>query len=196
MKPIALDEVLDIAGYEKARPDFRPQVLAAKELRRVTAGPHVTLLFENRLTVLYQIQEMMRVERMVSDAAIRHEVETYNELIPAQGELSATLMIGYESEAERTVKLVELLGLDHHLWLAVGGLPRIPAWFDRRQIGEDRVSAVQFIRFSLPADHRDQWLAAAETGGVAVVLDHPAYSHTEKLALPAARALFEDFSAG
>ena len=129
-------EVLDIARYEAGRPEFRARVLAGKENRRIFVGAHFNFLFENHLTVLYQIQEMMRVERIVEEPAILHEIETYNELLPPNGGLAATLMLEYVDSEQRAQYLPGLLGIEEHVWLHVGELPPLRAEFSREQIGE------------------------------------------------------------
>ncbi len=170
MRPIELSEVCNIAEYEGLRKQWRPQVMALKERRRIAVGEHLTFLFENRETVRYQIQEMMRIERITEPEAIAHEVATYNELIPQPGELSATLLIEYASAEERDVKLRELLGLEKHIWLAVNGTARIPARFDERQIATDRLSSVQYVKFRLSEEQVERWRQ-----GVSLICDHPAY---------------------
>ena len=146
-------------------------MMALKDRRRIRVGDHMTFLFENHDTVLYQIQEMMRIERTVEPAAIRHEVDTYNELIPQKGELSATLLIEYESPEERQPALHELLGLENHIWIVVGGQPPAPARFDTRQISTTRLSSVQYIKLPLTPAQRGSWGMGAR-----LVIDHPKYS--------------------
>ena len=131
MQPVDISEIKNIADYEIERETLRPRVLALKERRRIRLGDHLTFLFENRETVRYQIQEMMRIERIVRPHDIAHEVATYNELIPAQGGLCASLLIEYETPAERDVKLRELLGLERHLWIEVSGAGRTASHFRR-----------------------------------------------------------------
>jgi hypothetical protein len=193
-QPVTRNEVLDIAQYEKARPEFRKRVLAEKELRRVAVGNHFTFLFENHLTVLYQIQEMMRIERIVEEAAIQHEIDTYNELIPPQGGLSAALLIEYDDPKARAVHLPRLLGIENHVWLLVGGLPPVAARFDRRQIGEDRISSVQYLTFALPEEHRRQWMELGQAGLVRLRIDHPYYTAEATLTPAQAEALGQDLA--
>jgi uncharacterized protein DUF3501 len=169
VQTIELSEIRNIAEYELEREQWRAQVLEIKERRRVEVGGHLVFLFENRETVRYQIQEMMRIERIVKPDDIRHEVETYNELIPKRGELSATLLISYPSAAERDIKLRELLGLEDHIWLAVADLPRVKGRFDTRQIATDRISSVQYVKFQLTPEQVRQW-----NQGAKLVVDHPA----------------------
>lgn len=170
MNKIDISEIKNIADYERERETWRPGVLATKDRRRIHLGDHLTFLFENHETLRYQMQEMMRIERIVRPADIAHEVATYNELIPAKGELSATLLIEYETPAERDVKLRELLGLENHLWLEVKGAGRTPAVFDARQIATDRISAVQYVKFHLTEAQVANW-----SNGAALLSDHPAY---------------------
>lgn len=171
MQAIDIAEIKDIAEYELERPDWRPRVMAIKDRRRIRVGDHLTFLFENRETVRYQIQEMMRIERIVRPEEIAHEVETYNELIPGRNELSASLLIEYESAQERAVRLRELLGLEHHVWLQVNGAPpRVLALFDARQIATDRISSVQYIKFQLSDEQARNW-----SSGVVLAVDHPNY---------------------
>jgi hypothetical protein len=126
--------------------------------------------FENRETVRYQVQEMMRIERIVNPEAIRHELETYNELIPGTHGLSASLLVEYETPEERKVRLHELLGLEDHVWLVVDGAEPVKARFDTRQISTDRISSVQYIKFDLGPDRAAGWKQGAR-----IVVDHPAY---------------------
>jgi len=170
MRKVEASEIKNIAEYEIERESWRPQVLALKDRRRIRVGEHLTFLFENRETVRYQIQEMMRIERIVKPADVEHEIATYNELIPNPGELSASLLIEYEAERERSVKLRELLGLERHLWLEVDGAGRTPAIFDDRQIGTDRLSSVQYVKFRLTDQQMANW-----NKGTALISDHPAY---------------------
>ena len=194
MRAVEPTEILDLSAYELVRSERREHLLELKKLRRVHVGEHVTLLFENRDTVLYQIQEMVRIERLVKPDEIAHEVQTYNELVPAEGGLSATLFIEYESVAERDQSLRDLLGLEHHVWLEVGAGERLGARFDRRQVATEKLSAVQFVRFPLTGAARALWPSEAEKGGVAVVVEHPRYQARSVLSQPVARELERDFA--
>lgn len=188
MQPVDISEIKNIADYELERESWRPHVLALKERRRIRLGDHLTFLFENRETVRYQIQEMMRIERIVRPHDIAHEVATYNELIPAPGELSASLLIEYETEAERNVKLHELLGLERHLWVEVAGAGRAPAVFDDRQIATDRISSVQYVKFRLTEAQQKNW-----NHGASLVSDHPHYPADRKLSPAELSELATDF---
>ncbi len=193
-EPVKRDEVLDIAQYEAERPVFRSKVMALKENRRVFVGEHFHFLFENRSTVLYQIQEMMRVERIVEEEAILHELATYNELIPAEGGLAATLMLEYADAGQRARFLPGLVGIENHVWLKIGDLESIQAVFNTSQIGEARISSVQYLRFPLTDTHRARWSEAAGEGQVVLLVDHPRYSAETVLSPAVAAALAEDFS--
>ncbi len=171
MKPVTLKEILSFEQYEILRSRIRPLVIAEKSRRRLSVGDHLTLLFENGQTVWYQIEEMIRTERISAEAAIRHEIDTYNELLPRPGELSATMLIEYPDMQERDVALRELLGIERHLWIVIDGR-RESARFDTRQIDTDRVSSVQFVRFPLGGLDAGEFLKLANTGKVAIEIDH------------------------
>lgn len=194
MKPVEITEVVDIAQYEKIRTDFRNKVLAEKEHRRVAVGPSFSFLFENRLTVLYQVQEMMRTERIVEQKAIAHEVLTYNELIPPPGGLGATLLVEYSDPQERAVRLVELLGIEKHIHLQVADLPRSSGEFDQRQMSDEKISSVQYLQFKLEPSHREAWLEAGDKAVVRLICDHPAYTHETVLSPPQLAALAGDLT--
>jgi hypothetical protein len=188
MKRVELSEIKDITDYELERESLRPKMIALKEKRRIRVGGHLTFLFENRDTVRYQVQEMMRIERITKPREIRHEVETYNELIPAQGELSATLLIEYETSAERDVHLKELLGLEKHIWIVAAG-ERSAGKFDNRQIGDTRLSSVQYVKFQLTPAQMAIW-----STGAALVVDHPAYQEKRDFSPAELAELAQDFA--
>lgn len=188
MTPVTIDEIKNIAEYEVERETWRPQVLAIKDRRRIRVGGHLTFLFENRETVRYQIQEMMRIERIVKAHDIAHEVETYNELIPKVNGLAASLLIEYETPELRAVWLRKLLGLENHIWFEVGSMPRVKAVFDDRQISTDRLSSVQYISFQFSPEQ-----VAAFPKGAAIVVDHPDYQHRLDLSPAQLEELSADF---
>lgn len=192
--PVQRSEILNIAEYEKARPEFRKQVIALKECRRVSVGPHLTFLFENHETVRYQIQEMMRVERIVDERAIRHEIDTYNALVPNEGCLSATLLLEYEDRELRATALPALRGIERHVWLRCGDLERVPGRFDPAQIGDERVSSVQYVQFQLSPAHRERWNALGAAGKLAIKIDHPHYAHEAPIPPGVAEALSQDLA--
>lgn len=170
MKKVTFADVRSLHDYELARDELRPKILATKALRRVAVGDHLTVLFENHDTVLYQIQEMLRAERITHPDAIHHEIDTYNELVGDKDELRATLLIEYSDPAERDARLRDLVGIEKHVRLEVDGAGSCAAEFDMRQIDEKRVSSVHYVRFPLGAK-----LAAAVRRGVPIeiVIDHP-----------------------
>ena len=181
MKPVTREEILDLTAYEKARPAIREQLLAVKAPRRVHLGDALTFLFENRDTVRYQVQEMVRAERMVRDEEIEHELETYNELLGRPGELGAALLIEIDDPAVRAVRLREWMGLPERLYVRTASGRKVRASYDARQVGEDRLSSVQYLKF--------------DTGGevpVAVGADHPRLTAEVDLSPEQRRALETD----
>jgi hypothetical protein len=149
MKPVLRSEILDYVTYAEQRDAIRDAALEAKRLRRITVGDAFTFLFENRETVRYQILEMVRVEQIVKEAEIQHEVDTYNELLGRGGVLCATLLIGIPDEAERAVKLRAWIGLLDHIYAKAADGRRITPTWDPRQVGDDRLSSVQYLSFAL-----------------------------------------------
>lgn len=147
MKPVERNEIIDYVTYQEQRDAVRDEVMAAKALRRVHIGEYLTLLFENHLTIRYQIQEMVRVERMVKEADIQHEIETYNEVLGGDGEFGCTLLIEIDDPAIRKVKLKEWWALPEKMYLLLEDGTRIQATFDERQRGDDQVSSVQYMKF-------------------------------------------------
>ena len=190
MKPITPPEVLPVTTYDRVRPLLRPLCIAEKTRRRLAVGHHLTLMFENRQTVWYQIQEILRTERIFEEAAVNAEVETYNELLPRPGELFATLLIEYADPAERDVELARLVGLERHLWIVLDGR-RVGARFDERQMSPDQISAVQFIAFPLGAE-AGRFGELAAVGKVAIEVDHPHLSITAPIEGPLAEALNDE----
>jgi len=148
MKPVDPSEILDLTAYERVRDERLAHIIAYKKARRVHVGDRLTFLFENRETVLFQIQEMTRAERTVKPELIAEEVAVYNELVPGDHELSATLMIEIPELDRIRSELDRLVGIDEHVVLEVGG-HRVGAAFDDKQFEEDRISAVQYVRFPL-----------------------------------------------
>lgn len=147
MRPVRRDEILDYVTWAEQREAELPRVLELKRRRRIHLGEHLTFLFENTDTVRYQVQEMVRVERMVREADIQHELSTYNELLGGAGELTCTLMIEIEDAAKRATLLKEWFDLPPHLYLVLADGRKAYAEFDDRQRGEGKLSSVQFLRF-------------------------------------------------
>jgi hypothetical protein len=193
VKPVTLKEILPFEQYEILRPRLRPLIIAEKERRRLAVGEHLTFLFENGQTVWYQVEEMVRSERISAEDAIRHEIDTYNELLPRQGELTATMLLEYADEAQRDAALRALVGLERHLWIRIGERREL-ARFDTRQIATDRVSAVQFVRFPLGGLDHDEFLKFTANGKIAIEVDHPQLTERALITGPIAKALATDLS--
>lgn len=149
MRPVRREEILDLSAYERSRPEIRAAVLEAKRLRRVHVGGVLTFLFESTATIRYQIQEMVRAERMQGEPEIRHELETYNDLLGGKGELGVSLLIEIADSEERDRKLREWLALPRHLYLETEDGEKVRPRFDPRQVGTDRLSSVQYLKFDV-----------------------------------------------
>ena len=147
MKRVGRSEIVDYATYEDGRETFRAEVIKTKAPRRVHVGDYFTLLFENHMTVRYQIQEMIRAERIVRESDIHHEIETYNELLGKEGELGCTLLIEIEDPAVRNQKLRQWWSLPEKLYLLLEDGTRIRPTFDERQRGDGLLSSVQYLKF-------------------------------------------------
>lgn len=190
MKPIERSEILDLGAYEQIRERFRARVIEEKKARRLALGSNITLLFENRDTVLFQIQEMLRTERISAEKAVLHEIETYNELVPGDSELSATIFVEYDDRAEREAMLEKLAGLEDKFYVLVEG-ERQKVVPDARNDRRDRTTAVHYVKFPLsPAAVR----AIREKKPVRIGVDHPAYTAENELSPATVAALAEDLS--
>jgi hypothetical protein len=187
MKPIERGEILGLAEYEKIRDRFRDRVIQLKKRRRMQIGAIVSAVFENRDTVLLQIQEMLRTERITRPAAIDHEIATYNELLPGPGELSCTLMVEIPDKAERDAFLTAAVGLEKHVWLKAGTLRVAARSIDRGEGSRERTTAVHYLKFALPKPLVKALQGAAEgtetLTHLELVIDHPTYA--EEAILPA-----------
>jgi hypothetical protein len=174
VRPITRRDIKGPALYGPIRDDFRSRIIALKRPRRVLIGDRVAIVFENRLTLTLQIEEMCRAESMTRDEQIEEEIAVYNELMPTESSLSATLFVELPREADARAELDKLIGLDEHVVLAIGP-HEIRAQFEPGRATEDRISAVQYTRYPLTPEAR----AALLTPGtkVAVVIDHPNYTH-------------------
>lgn len=151
MKPVLREEILDYATYSDERDAIRASAMAAKAPRRVSVGEHLTFLFENHETIRYQILEMVRVERMVRESDIRHELDTYNELLGGVGELGVTLLVEIDDAAERARLLPRWLALPERVYVELEGGRRVHARFDERQ-RDERLSAVQYLKFDVAGE--------------------------------------------
>jgi hypothetical protein len=188
------ESLLTLEAYAKARPAMRAEVLQAKQLRRIFLGEHVVLIFENEQLIRYQIQEMLRVEKIFEEAGIQHELESYVPLVPDGSNFKATMQIEYADEAERAVMLARLKGIEDRVWVDIEGFPPVFAIADEdmERENEQKTAAVHFLRF----EFTPQMVAAAKNGAaLSAGVDHPQY-HTETGALAdAVRAsLVADFN--
>lgn len=148
MKVIAPEDVIPYEAYEKQREEFRSRIIALKQRRRISIGPLVTMIFENRSTLQFQIQEMIRVERIFDPAKVQDELNVYNAILPAPGELSATLLIEITEEAMMKHWLDQFMGLDHGEKVAiVAGDERAFGEFEGGHSHDTKISAVHFVRF-------------------------------------------------
>jgi hypothetical protein len=189
VQKLTLADTWNILEYEKRRAGFRRYIIELKKARRVDVGDHMSLVFENRDTTLFQIQEMIRIERMVDEKQIAAEIEFYNELIPAAGELSATLFIEYGEPAAARAAMRRLVGLSRHVSLRIGERA-IPAEFEPGRERPDGINSVQYLRFALaPAERELLCIGAAPAS---LVVDHPAYTATALLSPATRAALCED----
>ena len=187
MPRIARDSLLSLEAYAKARNEFRAKVIAHKKSRTVHLGDHVTLLFEDELTIRYQIQEMLRIERTFEEAGIQDELDAYNPLVPDGGNFKATMMIEYPDVAERARMLSRLKGIENRVWMQAEGCKRAYAIADEDlpRENEEKTAAVHFLRFELDDESRKS-LKYGVT--LAIGVDHPAYSAAEEPVGPKIRA--------
>lgn len=191
MKRITLDDIVGFDAYEKVRQQFRGEIIEKKKKRRVAVGDKVSLVFENRDTVIFQIQEMLRAERITDLDKIREEIAVYNELIPNPGELSATLFLEIEEQNHLREVLLKFLGIDEAVSFKVGNRS-IRGRFEEGRSKEDKISAVQYVRFPF-----DPEACRAFIGGekAELVVDHPNYRVSAVLSPEVQQSLAEDLAA-
>jgi hypothetical protein len=191
MKPITLDDIRGLPAYEKIRDELRRQIIQLKSIRRVAVGDKVSLVFENRDTVIFQIQEMLRAERITDVDKIREEIEVYNGLIPGPGELSATLFLEIEDQSRLREELLKFLGIDEAVYLKIGGTS-IHARFEEGRSKEDKISGVQYIKFPLTESQARAFIEAKEK--VELAIEHPNYRASVVLSEETRRSLARDLS--
>ena len=187
MPRITRESLLTLEAYAKARKDFRAQVIAHKKARTVHLGDHVTLLFEDELTIRYQVQEMLRIEKTFEEAGIEDELDAYNPLVPDGSNFKATMLIEYEDVEERKQALARLRGIEARVYVQVEGCARVSAIADEDlpRENDSKTSAVHFLRFELTPE----MMSALRRGaGLAVGIDHPAYDVVIPGVAPATRA--------
>jgi hypothetical protein len=196
MKPIDRAEILDLPAYEAVRDAFRSKIIAEKKVRRVALGPRATAVFESRETMLLQIQEMLRTERITRAAAVQHEIDTYNELVPGDAELSVTVMIEIPDRDERDAFLARAVGFEKHVRLVAGGERLAAHSIDRSAGNTDRTTAVHYLKIALTPGAVAAVRAAAAGGGgapeITLEVDHPAYAARTVLARETLLILAED----
>jgi len=193
MPRIERESLLSLEAYARERNAFRARVLAHKKHRSVPLGEHLTLLFEDELTIRYQIQEMLRIERIFEEDGIRHELDAYNPLVPDGSNLKATMLIEYPDVAERQRNLARLKGVEDRVWVQVAGEARVYAIADEdlERENEEKTSAVHFLRFELTAD-----MGAALRGGagLSIGVDHPLYEASVQTSPEVRAALAADLA--
>jgi len=193
VRKLTVGDIADLRAYERGREEFRRRIIDMKKRRRVRLGEYLTAVFENTDTMRFQVQEMARAEKMITDEAIAHEVATYNELIPDDGELSATLLVELTSEALLREWLPKLVGIQDHVVVAVAGddsrsEDRDPSRLTR----EDEITTtVHYVKFTLTPSQR----AAFADGPVHIRVDHPAYAAEVELDAATRRELAGDLAA-
>lgn len=194
---LTVDDIADLRAYEREREETRNRVITLKRLRRVPVGPLVTLVFENADTVRFQIQEMARAERMLSDTQIQDQVDTYNPLIPEPGQLSATLFVELTTKEQLAEWLPRLVGVERSVQLRLGAdsstvVRAEPLAEHAAQLTREEVTAsVHYVRFELTPDQVERFAA----GPAVVAIDHPSYSETAPLAAGTVASLLADLRA-
>jgi len=191
MNKVALADIVGNAAYEKVREKSRQRIIELKQRRRIAVGDKVTLVFENRDTVIFQIQEMMRAEKISDLDKIREEIEVYNELIPAPGELSATLFLEIEDQTHLRDDLLKFLGIDEAVFLKVGS-HSIHARFEEGHSKEDKISAVQYVKFPFPESAIEAFVKGEKAE---LVIDHPNYQARALIEPNTRQSLAEDLAA-
>ncbi|HEY8922837.1 MAG TPA: DUF3501 family protein [Polyangia bacterium] len=195
MKKVSRGDLLDLGAYEAVRERYRARIVAEKKRRRFAVTPELTMVFENTDTVLFQIQEMLRTERIVSEPAIRHELETYNELVPEEGELSVTMFVEIVDRETRDRRLRELSGLEQSVFIEVDGVST-PARAENRAVVEGPTTAVHYLKFPIGAAACAALAAgtASNQPSLHVVVRHPALEARTAVPLEVQRALAADFA--
>jgi hypothetical protein len=194
MKHLQIDEIQDNEHYELSRESFRADIVRLKMLRRVSVGDLITLVFENRSTIQFQIQEIMRAEKIVSHQRVQEELDTYNVLLPGTNQLTATLFIEVTDQPRMRETLDRLIGIDRGdaLFLEIGG-ERMAGEFEGGHSNEVRVSAVHFVTFNLTPKQANAITTA--TAPVSLVVDHPDYQASVSLSADVLASLADDLNA-
>ena len=194
MAAISRDSLLSLEAYAKNRKDFRTRVIAHKKNRTLALGGHVTLIFEDELTVRYQIQEMLRIEKTFEEEGIQDELDAYNPLVPDGTNLKATMMIEYDDPAVRRRELARLIGIEDRTYVQVDGYDKVHAIADEdlERDNEEKTSSVHFLRFEFTPAMIDGLKKGA---ALAVGIDHPNYPvRVDEVAPNVQAALVRDFA--
>jgi len=192
MEKLTRENLYSLEDYATIRDSFRADIMAHKKLRQVQLGPNVRLLFEDRMTMQYQVQEMLRIERIFEAAGIQEELDAYNPLIPDGSNLKATLMIEFSDVEERKEALARLIGLERMTWLQVEGFDKVypVANEDLERETEDKTSSVHFMRFEFTPD----MIAALKNGAaMRAGVEHPEYTYEVDIDDAVRDALVADF---
>ena len=190
---IRRESLLSLEAYARERNAFRSRVMDHKKRRTVHLGEHLTLLFEDELTIRYQVQEMLRIERIFEDEGIQHELDSYNPLIPDGGNWKATMLIEYPEAEERRRMLALLKGVERRVWVQVGGGARVFAVADEdlERENDDKTSSVHFLRFELDVEARGE---LRRGGALAMGIDHPNYDVRAEIGAATREALAGDLA--
>ena len=194
MTKITRESLMTLEAYHKARPEMRKQAIEQRRLRTVALGEHLNIIFENEFLMRYQIQEMLRVEKIFEEEGIQDELHAYNPLVPDGSNFKATMMLEYPNEADRKIALSKLMGVEHKMFVEVEGQPRVYAIAneDLERSTDTKTSAVHFLRFELPATAKKSLQAGAQ---LMVGCDHPEYPmHVEALPDAVLASLVQDLN--
>lgn len=189
---ITRDSLMTLEAYAKARPRMRAEIIQHKKLRTVHLGSHVSLLFEDEMTLRYQIQEMLRIEKIFEEEGIQSELDAYNPLVPDGSNFKATMLIEYDNEAERRAALAKLIGIEDRLFIQVEGHPRVYAIADEDldRENDEKTSAVHFTRFELTQEMKNALKSGAQ---MMLGCDHVNYSaRVEELPQETLTSLLKD----
>lgn len=194
MTKIKRESLLSLEAYHKARPEIRKQAIEERRIRTVHLGEHLTIIFENELLMRYQIQEMLRVEKIFDDEGIMDEIEAYDPLVPDGSNFKATMMIEYSNEADRKIALAKLVGVEDQVFVQVEGQPRVYAIADEdlERTTATKTSSVHFLRFELTPEMKSSLKGGAQ---MMVGCDHKEYPmHVDSLPDETLASLVSDLS--
>lgn len=191
MQPVTIDQIAGLDRYERIREDFRRRIIDLKKQRRIAVGEFITFVFENRDTVLFQIQEMVRAEHITDIDKLREEIDCYNELIPRAGELSSTMLIEITEQENIRERLLRLQGIETAVRFELGDI-HVPGEFEAGRSKEDKLSAVQYVRFRFDQAARERFINGPEAARL--VIDHPNYRAATVLPDAVRRSLAVDLS--